>query len=209
MEAGLEGSQCSRDPPAVCPVPTGPHTCTSFLGKGPRSFSGQLMGGMTQSLFCRRRPWPGSGKVSTSGCVSCGESGTARCWHLAEPSAHSALGRGAALYLLVVVTVVPPPAQGHPGRMLLACVVPGMDGEADLPLLELQRPGRRDDTVPAHLEACVIREVRGVPLLAAVHKTHWGQGERVGREVPVLPRWELPRAGQAPWDRQARGCRTA
>lgn len=30
------------------------------------------MGGMTQSLFCRRRrPWPGSGKVSTSGATSC------------------------------------------------------------------------------------------------------------------------------------------
>lgn len=31
-------------------------TLTSMCGKGPREFSGTLMGGMTQSLFCRLKP---------------------------------------------------------------------------------------------------------------------------------------------------------
>lgn len=43
-------SQSLRDPPKPCPVPMGTRTCASILGKGPLSFSRQLMGGMTQSL---------------------------------------------------------------------------------------------------------------------------------------------------------------
>ena len=72
---------------------------------------------------------------------------------------------------------MPPPAQGHPGRMLLAQDVPCVDREADLLPLELQGPGCRNDAIPAHPEVCVIREVHGTLLLTTVHKAHWGQGE--------------------------------
>lgn len=85
----------------------------------------------------------------------------------------------AVLYLLLLVVVLvamvllPPPVQSHLGRMLLACVVPGVDREADL-LPELQGPCSRDHAVPAHLEAPVVPEVHGVPRLAALHEAHWG-----------------------------------
>lgn len=112
-----------RGPSGPCPVPTGTPTCTSFLGKGPRSFSGQLMGGMTQSLFCRRRPCPCSGNISTSGTVPCWDRGSAQCQPLAEPSAPGTgaavtPGSGSELHLLhplVVSVLVPPPVQRHLG----------------------------------------------------------------------------------------------
>lgn len=76
-------SQCSRDLPGPCLVPTGRCTCASFLGKGPCSFSGQLMGGMTQSLFCHQRPCPCSGKISMSWGMEGGAAGPWR--HTALP----------------------------------------------------------------------------------------------------------------------------
>lgn len=105
-----------------------------------------------------------------SGTVSCWDSGSAQCQHLAEPSAPGTgaavtPGSGSVLYLLhplVVSVLVPPLAQGHLGRMLLAHSVPGVHSEGDLPPLELQGPGGRDDAIPAHLEACVVREEGGM-----------------------------------------------
>lgn len=67
--AGLTPANHQTDPSSLSPPPRSPTTAheappppdlsltlTSICGKGPREFSATLMGGITQSLFCLRRP---------------------------------------------------------------------------------------------------------------------------------------------------------
>lgn len=52
------GGEAGPEPGHAPPPPAEPAlTLTSCCGKGPREFSGTLMGGMTQSRFCRLSPW--------------------------------------------------------------------------------------------------------------------------------------------------------